>query len=249
MGAGREFLERTSFKNQTQSDQAKGLPMPPFEDPVEGEPIILPDPDSLDLKQIDISEAIELRESIREYREDPITLSELSYLLWCTQGVKWTFPEATFRTVPSAGARHPMDTYLLVNRVGELESGIYKYLAFDHALLAIPSNQFIDDLVTTACHEQAYVKKSAVTFIWVATPYRMTWRYGERGYRDIFLEAGHICQNLYLSALSVDCGVCAIGAFNDGEINDLLGLDGEEKFVIYMATLGKRYHVIDDETE
>jgi SagB-type dehydrogenase family enzyme len=68
----------------------------------------------------------------------------------------------------------------------------------------------------------------------------MKWRYGERGYRYMHLDAGHVCQNLYLSAESIDCGVCAIAAFQDEEINSVLGIDGEEEFVIYVATVGKK---------
>jgi SagB-type dehydrogenase family enzyme len=84
------------------------------------------------------------------------------------------------------------------------------------------------------------VKKSAVTFIWVAVPYRMTWRYGERGYRYLLLDAGHVCQNLYLAAENISSGVCAIAAYHDAMFNELLGLDGENQFVIYLGTVGKK---------
>ena len=84
------------------------------------------------------------------------------------------------------------------------------------------------------------LKKGAVTFIWVAASDRMTWRYCERGYRYILLDAGHVCQNLYLSAESIGCGVCAVGAYDDDIINKLLGLDGRSEFVIYIAAAGKK---------
>jgi SagB-type dehydrogenase family enzyme len=83
------------------------------------------------------------------------------------------------------------------------------------------------------------LRTSAVIFIWVAIGYRMTYRYGNRGYRYMHLDAGHVCQNLYLAALAVDCGVCAVGGFYDDKVNELLNLDGVENFVIYMATVGK----------
>ena len=84
------------------------------------------------------------------------------------------------------------------------------------------------------------VAASAVTFIWVAVVHRMAWRYGQRGYRYLHLDAGHACQNLYLAAESVGCGVCAIAAFDDEDVSRVLGLDGEDQFAIYVATVGKK---------
>jgi SagB-type dehydrogenase family enzyme len=94
--------------------------------------------------------------------------------------------------------------------------------------------------LTEACLKQQHVKTSAVTFIWVAVPHRTVWRYSQRGYRYIHLDAGHVCQNLYLLAEAIDCGVCAIAAFDDDLVNQAIGLDGEDLFVIYLASLGKR---------
>jgi len=84
------------------------------------------------------------------------------------------------------------------------------------------------------------VANCAVTFIWAADFYRMSWRYGERGLRYIYIDAGHVCQNLYLAAEAINSGVCAIGAYEDDIINEILGLDGENQFTVYVATLGKR---------
>lgn len=94
--------------------------------------------------------------------------------------------------------------------------------------------------VAAGCLNQQHILKSAVTFLWTAVPDRMTWRYGERGYRYLHLDAGHVCQNLYLAALSVGCGVCAIAAFDDAAMNRLLGIGGEEQFLIYVAMVGKK---------
>ena len=98
----------------------------------------------------------------------------------------------------------------------------------------------IADKLVDACLGQVFIKNSAVTFIWVAVPYRMTWRYSERGYRYMFLDAGHVGQNLYLAAEGIDCGACVIGAYDDDAVNNLLGFDGKELFVIYMASVGKK---------
>jgi len=98
----------------------------------------------------------------------------------------------------------------------------------------------ISDILTEACLNQPHVKNSAVTFFWAAVPLRMVWRYCQRGYRYMYLDAGHVCQNLYLLAESIHCGVCAIAAYDDDLVNQALGLDGEDQFAIYIATLGKR---------
>jgi len=148
--------------------------------------------------------------------------------------------DITFRTVPSAGSRHPFETYLLVNHVTELTPGLYRYMAINHNLAKLDHYDSIREDLTNACLKQSHVFNSAVTFAWVAVPERTTWRYGNRGYRYIYLDAGHVCQNLYLLAESVGCGVCAIAAFDDDLVNQALSLDGDQQFVIYLASLGKR---------
>jgi SagB-type dehydrogenase family enzyme len=144
------------------------------------------------------------------------------------------------RTVPSAGARHAFETYLLINRVEGLKQGMYRYLALEHKLIEVNMEADIVDRTVAGCMGQATVGGSAVTFIWVAIVDRMKWRYDVRGYRYLHLDAGHVCQNLYLAAESIDCGACAIAAFDDDEINQVLGLDGEQQFVIYVGAVGKK---------
>ncbi|MGQ9502057.1 MAG: SagB/ThcOx family dehydrogenase [Anaerolineae bacterium] len=245
-GIGHQFMVQTYYRYLEPSDQSKGLPQPPLQlayDPTQ--PIIaLPTPTAIEVQSVNVREAIETRRSVRHYTPTPLSLEELSFLLWCTQGVKEVSGrQVTLRTVPSAGARHAFETYLLVNRVAGLPSGLYRFLALEHKLLQLDLDPTLSDRVTEACWNQQFVKLSAVAFIWTAVVYRMTWRYGERGYRYLHLDAGHVCQNLYLAAATVDCGVCAIAAFNDEAMNTLMGLDGEAQFVIYLATVGKRDRV------
>jgi SagB-type dehydrogenase family enzyme len=121
-----------------------------------------------------------------------------------------------------------------------LHQGLYRYVAIPHKLEHINIEENIGDKIFESCMKQGMVKNSAVTFIWTTTFYRMTWRYGERGMRYIHLDAGHVCQNLYLAAEAIDCGVCAIAAFDDDKLNRTLGLDGENNFTVYLATLGKK---------
>ena len=239
---GKEFMEKTKYRYIGRSDQQKGLPQPLLEIPADPErPVIdLPQPASLDIPLLDLRAAIGQRQSIRSYLHEPLTLDDLSFLLWCTQGVKRVFgSQATFRTVPSAGARHAFETFLLVNDVDTLEPGLYRYLALSHRLQQVGTDPTISHEITNACFDQQFILRSGVVFLWTAVPYRMTWRYGERGYRDLHLDAGHVCQNLYLAAESVGCGVCAIAAFDDDAMNAILGINGEDQFLIYLATVGK----------
>jgi len=245
-GIGHQFMVQTYYRYLEPSDQSKGLPQPPLQlayDPALPT-ITLPTPAAVEVRSVSLREAIETRRSVRHYASTPLSLEELSFLLWCTQGVKEVSGrQVTLRTVPSAGARHAFETYLLVHRVADLPRGLYRFLALEHQLLQLNLDPQLSDKITEACWNQQFVKQSAVTFIWSAVVYRMTWRYSERGYRYLHLDAGHVCQNLYLAAAAVDCGVCAIAAFNDEAMNALLGLDGAEQFVIYLATVGKRDRV------
>ena len=239
---GEQFMRQTQQRLQAPPAHRKGEPQPPLQLPYDpsAELIDLPAASEIDLARCDLRTAIDTRRSIREYAPTPLTLEELSYLLWCTQGVKELRSQsATLRTVPSAGARHAFETYLLVNRVAGLEPGLYRFLAIEHKLIAFESAPDVTMELAHGCFAQDFVAASAATFIWTAVTYRMTWRYGQRGYRFLHLDAGHVCQNLYLAAGSIACGACAIAAFDDDALNGLLRLDGREQFVIYLATVGK----------
>jgi SagB-type dehydrogenase family enzyme len=240
---GREFIERTKYHRMDRPDQSRGIPQPLLQLPYDPAQKVIPllAPRNIRLANFHVREAIERRKTLRAYARTPLTLEELSYLLWCTQGVKELVQNSgTRRTVPSAGARHAFETYLLANNVDGLSPGIYRFLALEHALLQEEAAPGLPDRFVTACLGQEHVKTCAAMFLWTAVTDRMTWRYGERGYRYLYLDAGHVCQNLYLSAESIGGGVCAIAAFNDEEVNHLLKLDGEKHFAIYLATVGKR---------
>jgi len=240
---GRTFMEQTRYEHLTVSDQTQGFPAPPLENALPKDTRIIPLPKSTDIKlpSLDLRNAIEQRRSVRHFVRDPLTIEELAYLCWCTQGiVEVKAPFYTLRNVPSAGGRHALETYLLINRINGLQSGLYRYLAFTHSLGTLDTTKGISDTIVSACLGQAFVRSSAVSFIWSAVIYRMAWRYSERAYRLVHLDAGHCCQNLYLAAEQIGCGVCAIGAFDDQQMADVLGIDGEEEFVLYCATVGRK---------
>ncbi len=239
---GKEFMEKTKHKYLPPSDQTQGLPQPPLEKVWTSEaPLIdLPRPETLRAKPLYLTAAINGRRSVRAYADAPLTLEELSYLLWTTQGVREiTARPATLRTVPSAGSRHPFETYVLANRVEALEPGIYAYLASQHKLRAHLLGADVADRTAEVAYRQRFVAKSAASFIWTAVSYRSIWRYGQRAYRYMHLDAGHVCAHLYLAAAAVGCGCCAVAAFDDDGFSKLLGIDGEEEFVIYLAAVGK----------
>jgi len=240
---GRQFWKMTQNQHLPESPQRLGLPQPPLEmEYDQGESLInLPKVDGLHKPEISLWEAIDKRVTLRRYSDARLSLDELSLLLWATQGVKEiTTRPSTLRTVPSAGARHAFETFLLVNRVEDLEPGIYRYIATEHALLPYDLSPDVNQRITEGTKNQQHVANSAVTFLWAAVIERMTWRYPERGYRYLLMDAGHVCQNLYLAAVGLGCGVCGIAAFDDDLLNQALKLDGENVFVCYAASLGKR---------
>lgn len=226
-----------------ESHQRRGIPPPPLEKPYPQDGILvdLVRPDDTNLGNMPLAKAIRQRESRRKYTSEALKLEELSFLLWATQGVKSVDKNKvwTIRTVPSGGARHPFETYLVVNRVEGLEPGVYRYLPIEHKLLLVNSNRPLPDKISEACWGQTFVGESAVVFVWAAIPYRTEWRYSVVGYKDIAVEAGHICQNLYLACEAIDAGACAILAYEQKGMDALIGVDGENEFTVYLAPVGK----------
>jgi SagB-type dehydrogenase family enzyme len=228
----------------SQTDQSQNLPAPPMQKPCPATVPRIELPSGKDaltrLGRMPIGEAIAFRESVREYKTDPLTLEELSALLWATQGVRCVVsPDSALRSVPSAGARHSFETYLVVNRVKTLPAGLYRYLPFEEKLAQLAVDDDIGRKAAAACFGQNFIAASAVTFFWTAIPARMEWRYDLAAHKVIAIDAGHVCQNLYLACQSIDAGCCAVAAYNQSECDQLLGVDGEEEFTIYLAPVGK----------
>jgi SagB-type dehydrogenase family enzyme len=240
----REFLKADLWDewDSLQLDQRDGVPHPDIQKPhpADSKIIELIPPDQLAMGTMPVIEAIRKRQSHRSYTGDPISLGELSYLLWATQGIHRVIRggQTVLKTVPSAGARHPFETYLFVNFADGLETGLYRYLAVEHRLLALEINPGLVEDVHKGTSEQ-YVHDSAVVFIWTAIPYRAEWRYGPLAHKMIAQDSGHICQNLYLACESIGIGTCAIGAYNQKVMDDVLGVDGEDEFTVYVATVGR----------
>lgn len=224
------------------SDQEKKLPQPPLEKSYDNDlnKIKLPEVTDDILQTSNILDIINSRQSYRSYSEASLTLQDLSFLLWCSQGVKKVTANnyATLRTVPSGGARHPFETYLIINNVDSLKKGIYRYLALSHSLILIKEGDFSNEAATAAL-EQSFLSTSAVVFIWTCVPYRGEWRYLDASHKVMLLDAGHVCQNLYLACGAVNCGTCGIAAYDQASMDKLLDIDGSEEFTVYLAPVGK----------
>lgn len=225
------------------TDQNQGVPAPPIEKscPKASKRIDLPGPDSWEtLSSTDLTLAIRNRKSRRVYTRQSLSLEELAYLLWCTQGMRGDATQGhVYRNVPSAGCRHALETYLAILNVDGIDAGMYRYLPLSHQLVFEFSDAMLSKKMVIAALGQSYPGKCAATFIWVAIPYRMEWRYGLAAHKVIALDAGHVCQNLYLACEAIDAGTCAIAAYDQEELDALLGLDGEDEFAIYLASVGK----------
>ncbi|WP_291573848.1 SagB/ThcOx family dehydrogenase [Clostridium sp. UBA4548] len=226
-----------------QSDQELKLPQPPLEKPYDknGKIISLPEVDHSVFTKTSFLDILRDRRSNRSYTDESLSLKELSFLLWATQGVKDVRGNnyATIRPVPSAGARHPFETYLAVRRVEGLKNGVYRYLALTHELLLLFEDENLEERLSTVTLDQKFVGKSAVTFIWSAIPYRGEWRYNIYAHKPMLLDAGHVCQNLYLACEAISCGTCAVAAYDQEAIDSFLNLDGEDEFVVYVSPVGK----------
>ncbi len=226
-----------------QTDQSRGVPPPSIEKPVPEDCTtvdLVPVNKLENIPDIDLVKAITQRKSRRKFLDQSLSLDELSFLLWATQGMRKQVNEATaYRTVPSAGCRHSFETYLCVLNVSGLEKGIYRYLPVEHQLIFQHTEENLEELIVEAALGQPFFGKAPVSFIWTTIPYRMEWRYDIAAHKVIAIDAGHVCQNLYLACEAINAGTCAVAAYNQNLIDILLKIDGDEEFTIYMAPVGK----------
>jgi SagB-type dehydrogenase family enzyme len=178
------------------------------------------------------------RRSVREYAEPHLALDGLSSLLWAAAGVtrrEYGFP---FRTVPSAGGLYPIETYIVAHHVEGLEPGIYHYCVLERVLERLRAGDFRRAAAAAALDQPVAFEADAV-FVWSAVFGRSMWKYGQRAFRYVYLDAGHIAQSVALAAVALGMGSCQIAALFDDEANELIGLDGEEESVIYLTTVGR----------
>lgn len=223
--------------------QSRGLDPPPLQKPYPPGAAIIPlvAPQAwTTIGDVSVKDAIAARQSHRSFDSTSLSLEELSFLLWATQGLrKSPAGHSAHRTVPSAGCRHAFETYLAVFRVEGLENAIYRYLPLEHGLVEVARRDNLRGYMQLAALNQRFAGNSAVTFLWTTIPERMEWRYGAAAYKVIALDAGHVCQNLYLACEAIGAGTCAIAAYDQDLADVFLGVDGDAEFTIYMAPVGK----------
>lgn len=238
----RDFL-KAHFDKLDTTPQKEGEEKPFLQKPYDedGKFIELPEVDESICKDNNFFNVIKKRRSKRNFDDTKLTLKELSYLLWATQGVHKVFGNnvASFRTVPSAGARHPFETYLYVRLVEGLDEGIYRYLPFENKLIFEYTEENLKEKIIQATYDQKFAGECAVNFIWSVIPNRAEWRYGITSHKCMAIDAGHISQNLYLAAESLNLATCAMAKYYQNEMNNIIKADGVDEFVIYMSPVGK----------
>lgn len=236
----RKHLHRPKENDDYKSDQDLKKPQPPLcKAPMRDNAIKL-DSDFSDLKiNNNFLEIINSRVSNRVYTNGSISLKELSYLLWCCQGVKEIRGKkyATLRTVPCGGGRHEFETYLAIRNVEGLKEGFYHYLPMSHSLECL-SNDEVTKFIGESLDGQIWANKCSVCFYWSIDCYRVEWRYGIYAHPTSMLDAGHVSENLYLAATSIGLGGCAIGAIDEELCNEKFELDGDNEFAFYAMPIG-----------
>ncbi len=208
---------------------------PPFKE-FRGPKIHLP---PADYEGLSLEEALRRRRSIRHYSPRPMTLKELAQLLFAAQGATDRYDERYLRTAPSAGALYPFEVYVVVHTVAGLDPGLYHYDLRDHSLTLLELGD-LRDVILRAGLEQDMLAQADVVFVLAAVVDRVRHKYGERGWRYIYMEAGHISQNIYLQATSLGLGSAVAGAFLDDEVNKIIGADGKHEVSVYLHAVGTR---------
>jgi SagB-type dehydrogenase family enzyme len=184
-----------------------------------------------------LDEALKKRHSVRVFANKPVRLDMLAHLLWASTGIRRIEKGQESRTAPSAGALYPIETYTVVNSIEELDKGVYHYSIKEQVLECIRKVDRSRQIAAAAMGQDMCAKAAAV-IIWTAIFQRCKVKYGQRAYRYIYLDAGHIAQNLALTAVSSGLGSCPVAAFYDEEVNSIIDVDGAEESALYMTALG-----------
>lgn len=236
-GIGPHYQEATKYARQDMHGMttwAKQVPaFKQYEDPL----ALLPLPAPQTEGGLPLWQLVNARRSVRDFVEEPLPLPLLSQLLWAIQGLTGQAGQTLLRAAASAGALYPNETYVFVNKVADCPAGIWHYQMRDHTLAQLAEGNFGPDLAH-ACLDQDYCAGAPVVFVWGAVVDRCAWKYGDRAYRYLYLDAGHLGGQLQLAACALGLGSVNIGAFFDDEVNALLGLDGQRETVVYLTAVG-----------
>lgn len=203
---------------------------------MDGERVTLPPPNE-SLVRMSVAEALKLRRSVRRFKKQPLTLEQLSTLLYYTVGVKGSSWGIPLRMFPSAGALQPIETYIQVNNVSGLEKGIYHYEPDEHILVLLKTGDFSREMYLYSL-QQDHVRDAPVNIILTIILDRTESKYGYRAYRYALLDTGHVGENIYLVSTAMGLGTCAVGAYYDRDIDRLIGVDGVTEFSMIIYPVG-----------
>ncbi|MGB9857319.1 MAG: SagB/ThcOx family dehydrogenase [Dictyoglomaceae bacterium] len=203
---------------------------------VEGQEKIVKLPEPRYKSNVSIEEALLKRRSIRNYKNEPLTLFEISQILWSAQGI--TDKKMGFRTTPSAGALYPLEIYVVAGKVKDLEAGVYKYRPETHDIILVLKGDKRKELYNASLRQE-WVRDAPLIIVISAIFERTTVKYGERGIRYVYMEAGHCAQNIYLQCVSLNLGTVSVGAFHDEEVKKILNLERKE-FPLYLMPVGRK---------
>ncbi len=236
---GPQFQEATKYVRGRPVPQAPGWVAPPptykeYEEYLDT--VALPEPQTDDGPALWAS--IATRRSQRRFTGEPLSLRQLSQLLWAMQGVTGEMHDMELRAAPSAGALYPNETYAVVQTVQDLAEGIYHYDVRGHSLGMIAEGNFAEDLAQ-ACLGQTWMQGAGVVFVWGAVVARCAWKYQNRAYRYLYLDAGHLGAHVQLAATALGLGACNVAAFFDDEVADLVGIDGTSEVAVYVTAVGR----------
>ena len=202
-------------------------------------------PEPILKSNVSIEEALQQRRSVREYADEPLTLQEISQLLWAAYGITQhavngpDFLGGGFRTAPSAGALYPLEFYIVTGNIEGLNPGIYKYNSVKHELIKILDGDIRKEISDAALQQEMF-ETAPATIVITAEVARTASKYGARGREHyIWLEAGHSAQNICLQCASLNLGTCTVGAFDDSKIIRILSLKGEEE-PVYLLPVGRK---------
>jgi len=233
---GEAFQYETKYRREAMRGAPEFSKMPaPFKEYPEKTVVSLPEPGRV--KPCSLKQAVQNRRSVRAYASKPVSIAQLSFMLWAAGGSRGRESGLLRRTVPSAGGLYPIETYVVVNAMDGLEPGVYHYVVRDHSLERLAAGRFGEALAHAAL-EQNQCREAPVVFVWSAVFGRTVWKYGQRSYRYVYLDAGHVAHALAISATSLGLATCQMAALFDDEVNALLGLDGKQESVVYMSSVG-----------
>jgi len=184
--------------------------------------IELPEPRLM--SEVSVEQALKTRRSVREFLPQPLTLIEVSQLLWAAQGVT----AYRSRTTPSAGGLYPLEVYLVVGDVEGLAAGVYRYVSKSHSVKQILEGDVRKSL-SNAAYWQEWAGDGAIALVFAGVYERTTKKYGQRGHRYVHMEAGHAAQNVYLQAEALGLGTVLVGAFMDSWVKSVLHMSDEEQ--------------------